>query len=297
MLTSSRDRPLPTSYARPQFKVAVAVPPSNDVDVFANDVGFIAIVDENGELAGFNVAAGGGMGVTHGNKKTYPRTADVLGFCTVEQGKDVAEKIMLVQRDNGNRVECVSQSQIFLAGADFWCFCSRKNARLKYTIDRMGLKEFQAEVERRLGYKLEPARAFNFTSNVDEFGWITGEDGRHHYTTFIENGRVQDEPEKNFKAGLREIAKVHKGDFKLTANQHIIISNVTDEDLPGIKRLLAEYKLDNINHSGLRLSSSACVSFPTCGTFYSLQSLHESNANFRRFVSIRTGHGRVRTCT
>ena len=98
------------SYTHSQFKIAVAVPPSNDVDVFANDVGFIAIVDEKGGLAGFNVTAGGGMGVTHGNKKTYPRTADVLGFCTVEQGKDVAEKIMLVQRDNGNRVEYASKS-------------------------------------------------------------------------------------------------------------------------------------------------------------------------------------------
>jgi len=233
-------------YLPRKFKIAVAVPPSNDVDVFANDVGFIAIVDEQGGLAGFNLTAGGGMGVTHGNKKTYPRVADVLGFCTVEQGKDVAEKIMLVQRDNGNRVD-------------------RKNARLKYTIDRMGLENFQAEVERRLGYKLQPARQFNFTSNVDEFGWVTGEDGRHHYTTFIENGRVQDEPEKNFKTGLREIAKVHKGDFKLTANQHIMISNVTDKELPEIKRLLAEYKMDNLSHSGLRLSSSACVAFPTCG--------------------------------
>ena len=129
----------------------------------------------------------------------------------------------------------------------------------------MGLKKFQTEVEQRLGYRLQPARPFKFTSNVDEFGWVTGEDGRHHYTTFIENGRVQDEPEKNFKTGLREIAKVLKGNFKLTANQHIIISNVSDEELPEIKRLLAEYKLDNLNHSGLRLSSSACVAFPTCG--------------------------------
>lgn len=88
-----------------QFKVAVSVPPTNDVDVFANDVGFIAIVDKNGNLEGFNVTAGGGMGVTHGNKKTYPRLGDVLGFCTVEEGKEVAEKIMLVQRDNGNRQE------------------------------------------------------------------------------------------------------------------------------------------------------------------------------------------------
>ena len=139
----------------------------------------------------------------------------------------------------------------------------------------MGLEGFLAEVERRLGYKLQPARPFNFTSNIDEFGWVTGEDGRHHYTTFIENGRVQDEPEKNFKTGLQEIAKVHKGDFKLTANQHIMISNVADEELPRIKRLLAEYKLDNVNHSGLRLSSSACVAFPTCGMSYSSLNPHQ----------------------
>ena len=91
-----------------QFKVAVAVPPTNDVDVFANDVGFIAIIGEDGELAGFNVTAGGGMGVTHGNKKTYPRTGSILGFVTPEKGVAVAEKIMIVQRDNGNRVEYVS---------------------------------------------------------------------------------------------------------------------------------------------------------------------------------------------
>ena len=92
----------------PQFKIAVAVPPTNDVDVFANDLGFIAIVDDNGELQGFNVAIGGGMGVTHGNKKTYPRLGNIIGFCTPEQGKHVAEKVIIVQRDNGNRVECVS---------------------------------------------------------------------------------------------------------------------------------------------------------------------------------------------
>ncbi|KAI0658013.1 sulfite reductase subunit beta [Cubamyces menziesii] len=233
-------------YLPRKFKVAVAIPPNNDVDVFANDVGFIAITDENGELAGFNVTAGGGMGVTHGNKKTYPRTGDILGFCTVAQGVDVAEKIMLVQRDNGNRAD-------------------RKNARLKYTIDRMGLDNFKAEVERRLGYQLQPARPFTFDRNIDDLGWTTGEDGKHHFTCFIENGRIQDEPERDFKAGLREIAKVHKGAFRLTANQHLIITDVATEDLPTIKRILAQYKLDNVSQSGLRLSSSACVAFPTCG--------------------------------
>ncbi|KAG9312937.1 hypothetical protein JVU11DRAFT_6371 [Chiua virens] len=229
-----------------QFKVAIAVPPYNDVDVFANDLGFIAIVDEDGELEGFNVAIGGGMGVTHGNKKTYPRIADVIGFCTVEQGALVAEKVMLTQRDNGNRAE-------------------RKNARLKYTVDRMGLDHFKSEVESRLGFKLGPAQPYTFESNIDHFGWTVGEDGRHHVTIYIENGRVQDEPGREFKTGLREIAKVHKGTFRLTSNQHLVISEVPTEEVPRIKALLAEYKLDNLNYSGLRLSASACVAFPTCG--------------------------------
>jgi sulfite reductase (NADPH) hemoprotein beta-component len=129
----------------------------------------------------------------------------------------------------------------------------------------MGLTNFKAEVERRLGYELQPARPYKFDSNIDEFGWVTGEDGKHHCTVFIENGRVQDEPGRSFKTGMREIAKVHKGNFRMTANQHVTIADVASEDLPTIKRLLAEYKLDDLSHSGLRLSSSACVAFPTCG--------------------------------
>ena len=128
----------------------------------------------------------------------------------------------------------------------------------------MGLDNFKAAVEKLLGYQLQPPRPFTFDKNIDDFGWITGEDGKHHFTCFIENGRIQDEPEKDFKTGLREIAKVHKDTFRTTANQHLIILGVATEDLPTIKRLLTRYKLDTINHSGLRLSSSACVAFPTC---------------------------------
>ncbi|KAL0580592.1 Sulfite reductase [NADPH] subunit beta [Marasmius crinis-equi] len=233
-------------YLPRKFKIAVAVPPTNDVDVFANDLGFIAIVNEDGTLAGFDVSIGGGMGVTFGNKKTYPRVADVIGFCTPEQGKHVAQAVVLTQRDNGNRAD-------------------RKTARLKYTIDRMGLDVFKAEVEKRLGHKLEPARSYTFDRNVDDFGWVTGENGKHHFTMFIENGRIQDEPGKNFKSGLREIAKIHTGNFRLTANQHLVISDVVDENLTPIKLILAKYKMDNLSQTGLRLSSSACVAFPTCG--------------------------------
>jgi len=154
--------------------------------------------------------------------------------------------VLTVQRDNGNRKD-------------------RKNARLKYTIDRMGLDAFKAAVEERIGWTLPPARAYKFESNVDKFGWQTGHDGKHHFAMFIENGRVQDEPGKAFKTGLQALAKAHRGTFRLTCNQHLVLSEVTDDKLPEMKALLAEHGLDHLAYSGLRLSSSACVAFPTCG--------------------------------
>ncbi|GAA5948800.1 hypothetical protein JCM3765_003905 [Sporobolomyces pararoseus] len=239
--------PLYGEYYLPRkFKIAIAVPPTNDVDVYCHDLGYIAILDENKKLAGFNVTIGGGMGVTHSMKTTYPRLADVVGFITPDQGLDVAKAVLTTQRDNGNRM-------------------NRKNARVKYTVDRMGIDNFKAEVEKRLGWKLQPARAFEFTSNVDQFGWQTGEDGRRHFTAFIENGRVQDEPGKPFKTAMREIAKVHKGTFRLTANQHVIIADIPPEEEQTIRGLLSKYHLDQVDFSALRLSSAACVALPTCG--------------------------------
>ncbi|KAH8921286.1 hypothetical protein BT69DRAFT_1320883 [Atractiella rhizophila] len=233
-------------YLPRKFKMAVAIPPNNEVDIYANDVGFIAIIDQiTNTLSGFNVTVGGGMGVTHGNKKTYPRLADVIGFITPEQGCEVAEKIMTTQRDNGNRTD-------------------RKNARLKYTIDRMGLGAFKAEVENRLGWKFQDPKPFTFTSNVDNFGWRESGDGKTcSFVAFIENGRVKDEEGKPFRTGLREIAKVHKGVFRLTPNQHLIIADIPVSERPIIEALLQKYHLDNVDFSGLRLSSSACVAFPT----------------------------------
>jgi len=142
---------------------------------------------------------------------------------------------------------------------------SRKNGRLKYTISRAGLGNFKAEMEKRLGFQFEPARPFTFDRNIDDFGWHIGDDGKHHFTCFIENGRVQDEPGREYKTALRVIAEVHKGEFRLTPNQHVVISNIATSDVPEIKRLLAHYRLDNLDFTGLRLSSSACVAFPTCG--------------------------------
>ncbi|TKA55902.1 hypothetical protein B0A53_01599 [Rhodotorula sp. CCFEE 5036] len=239
--------PLYGEYYLPRkFKIAIAVPPYNDVDVFCHDLGYIAILDDDKQLLGFNVTIGGGMGVTHSMKTTYPRLANVVGFCTPDQGLEVAKAVLTTQRDNGNRA-------------------NRKNARVKYTVDRMGIENFTAEVEKRLGYKLQPARPYEFTSNVDHFGWQTGSDGRRHFTAFIENGRVQDEPGKPFKTAMREIAKVHKGVFRLTANQHVIIADIPPEEEKTIQGLLNKYGLDKTDFSALRLSSAACVALPTCG--------------------------------
>ncbi|KAL2190540.1 sulphite reductase hemo protein, beta subunit [Thermothelomyces heterothallicus CBS 203.75] len=234
------------TYLPRKFKISIAIPPHNDVDVYAHDIGLIAIKGDDGNLEGFNLLAGGGMGTTHNNKKTYPQLGRMLGFVRADEVHIACEKVMLVQRDYGDRK-------------------NRKHARLKYTIDDMGLDVFRGKVEELWGKQFQPARPFHFASNVDTFGWTKDENGMNHFTFFIENGRIEDTAEFRMKTGLREIAKVHKGEFRLTPNQHLILSNVADEDLPAIKALMAEYKLDNLQFSGLRLSSSACVAFPTCG--------------------------------
>ncbi|KAL2121629.1 hypothetical protein VTJ04DRAFT_5656 [Mycothermus thermophilus] len=234
------------TYLPRKFKISIAIPPHNDVDVYAHDIGLIAIKGEDGRLEGFNLLVGGGMGTTHNNKKTYPQIGRMLGFVSAEDVHIACEKVMLVQRDYGDRK-------------------NRKHARLKYTVDDMGVDVFKGKVEELWGKTFGPARPFHFDSNIDTFGWTKDELGMNHFTMFIENGRVEDTADFQMKTGLREIALVHKGEFRLTPNQHLILSNVADEDLPQIKELLAKYKLDNLHHSGLRLSSSACVAFPTCG--------------------------------
>jgi sulfite reductase (NADPH) hemoprotein beta-component len=234
------------TYLPRKFKIAIAVPPSNDVDVLAHDLGFIAIVDGD-RLAGFNVSVGGGMGMTHGEPATYPRLADVIGFCTPDQVLAVTEQVVAVQRDFGDRSD-------------------RKHARLKYTIDDRGIDWFTGELASRLGYRLEAARPFHFETNGDRYGWTDGIDGKLHLTLFIENGRVRDTPDCELMTGLREIAKIHDGDFRLTANQNLIIANIDPAKRPQIESLLARHRLaDGDGRSALRLNAMACVALPTCG--------------------------------
>jgi sulfite reductase (NADPH) hemoprotein beta-component len=232
------------TYLPRKFKSAVAIPPYNDVDVFAHCLGYIAIVEHN-KLVGFNVTVGGGMGQTHGNKATYPVLAKILGFCTVEQAVRVGEAVMLVQRDHGDRN-------------------NRKHARLKYTIEDMGLDKFKEQVESRLGFELLESRPYKFISNVDRYGWTLGTDGKWMYTLYIPNGRVKDSPEAQLMTGLYEIAQAHKGDFRLSPNQNLIIGGILGSDKGKIENLLHKYKLSHSQLSGLRLGSMACVALPTC---------------------------------
>ncbi len=234
------------TYLPRKFKTGFAVPPSNDVDIYTQDLGFIAI-GEDGKLLGYNLSVGGGLGMSHGDTKTYPRLANVIGYLPREKVVEVAEKVLTVQRDFGDRT-------------------NRKHARLKYTIEDRGVDWFKSELESRLGWKLGETRPFEFTSSGDRYGWTKGTDGNWHYGLFIQNGRLRDTEDLPAKTGLREIAKIHTGDFRLTANQNLVIGGVTEEQKPRIEALLKQYKLDIPERiTGLRLNSMACVALPTCG--------------------------------
>lgn len=233
-------------YLPRKFKIGIAIPPSNDTDVYSQDIGIIAIVEDN-ELKGFNITVGGGMGMTHGDDETYPQLGHLIGFVTPEQLLVTTEKIVTIQRDFGNRIE-------------------RKNARFKYTIDRYGIEWFKEELHKRLGFELEEARQFHFERTGDEYGWVKGENGSWHFTLFVQGGRVKDFEDYPLMTGLREIAKVHEGRFFMTPNQNLVISDITPTKKRKIQSLITKYKLtDGKHYSALRRNSIACVSLPTCG--------------------------------
>ncbi|CAM3972712.1 assimilatory sulfite reductase (NADPH) hemoprotein subunit [Aeromonas bestiarum] len=235
---------LGSNYLPRKFKTTVVIPPHNDIDVHANDLNFVAIA-EGGKLVGFNVLVGGGLAMTHGDTSTYPRKASDFGFIPLSHVLEVAAAVVSTQRDWGNRV-------------------NRKNAKTKYTLERVGVEAFKAEVESRAGIPFGPVRPYEFTSRGDRFGWVEGIDGKHHLTLFIENGRLLDFPGKPLKTGMLEIAKIHQGDFRLTANQNLIIAGVPASEKARIEALARQYGLLDDGVSEQRKQSMACVALPTC---------------------------------
>jgi sulfite reductase (NADPH) hemoprotein beta-component len=233
------------TYLPRKFKIVLAVPPSNDVDVFAHDLGFIAILGENGEVTGWNVTVGGGMGMTHGEPDTYPRTADLMGYCETRDAVAIVEAVVTVQRDWGDRA-------------------NRKHARLKYTVEDRGLDFFRAEVVRRSGVALEAAKPFVFSSTGDRYGWSHGADGRSHLTLYVENGRIHDRAGAQQMSALRQIAQSHDGEFRITPNQNLIVANIETGKQAEIHWIAKESGL-LAPWSGLRRNAMACVALPTCG--------------------------------
>ena len=234
-------------YMPRKFKIAIAIPPNNDVDVFGNDIGLIAI-NEKDKLKGFNIAIGGGLSTTHDNPDTYARLGTVIGFADSEEKtlKAIYE-ILTVQRDYGNRSD-------------------RKLARLKYTLDRLGVEWFKKEVENRTGFAFEEAKPYTFNSRSDYYGWEQNHEGLWYYTVFVENGRILDDENVLLKSALLAIAKTGKVTFRFTANQNVIISDVDENDKEVIDQILREYKIieHTNNASPIRKNAMACVALPTC---------------------------------
>eukprot|EP00820_Chromera_velia_P016650 Cvel_6332.t1-p1 / transcript=Cvel_6332.t1 / gene=Cvel_6332 / organism=Chromera_velia_CCMP2878 / gene_product=Sulfite reductase [NADPH] subunit beta, putative / transcript_product=Sulfite reductase [NADPH] subunit beta, putative / location=Cvel_scaffold307:57133-62682(-) / protein_length=954 / sequence_SO=supercontig / SO=protein_coding / is_pseudo=false len=234
------------TYLPRKFKVAVAIPPYNDVDVLAHCVGFVAIINpDGGALEGFTVTVGGGMGTTNGNAKTFPRVADDLCFCTPEQAKHMLATILTVQRDYGDRTD-------------------RKVARFKYTVHKYGVGFIRAEVEKRMGVRFEDPRPYQFTTRQDLYGWAQTTDGLWHYGIFLDMGRVIDTEHLKMKTALRHIAQEHKGVFRLTCNQGLIISDIPQEDKDKMQGLINMYGLQVDKLSAMRMNAVACVALPTC---------------------------------
>ena len=234
------------AYLPRKFKVAFAVPPVNEVDIYANDLGFVAIV-ENGSLTGYNVLAGGGLGMSHGNANTFPRLADVIGFITPDHLEAAAKVVLTIHRDFGDRT-------------------NRKHARLKYVIHERGVDWFRAEFERRLGAGLEPARPFTFTRHGDQFGWHPQADGNWFLGIFVENGRIANRDGYQLKTALRRAIEAFVPEVRLTAWQNLLLVGVKPEDRASIDAILAEHGVSSKNpFSRTRLASMACPSMPTCG--------------------------------
>jgi sulfite reductase (NADPH) hemoprotein beta-component len=236
---------LGATYLPRKFKAAIVTPPNNDVDVFAQDLGFIAIA-EGGKLVGFNLTVGGGHGAAHGEPETFPRLANVVGFLPADQLLTVAATVVMIQRDFGDRT-------------------NRKHARLKYTIADRGIEWFHQELTHRLGGSLAAARPFELTSQGDRFGWIEGVDGRWHLTLRIEAGRIADREGARHLTGLERLAEIHDGDFRLTPNQNLIVANVAAAARSRIDLLAAEYGLKRaLEAPPVRRDALACVALPTC---------------------------------
>jgi sulfite reductase (ferredoxin) len=224
----------------------MAYPDDNCVDVYTNDLGIVPEISE-GRLNGFNLLAGGGMGMSHGSKETFPRLADPLCFVERDELLEIAKAIVLVQRDFGDRT-------------------SRKHARLKYLIHDRGLAWFRSEVERRFGKKMNPPHPISWNGFEDHLGWQEQGGGLWYYGVSIENGRIKDEGPLRLKSGLKALVERFRTPVYLTPTQDFLISNIESGHKQELEALLASYGIARPEFlSALHKNSMACPALPTCG--------------------------------
>jgi sulfite reductase (ferredoxin) len=235
-----------TTYLPRKFKAAIAFAGDNCMDIFTNDAGLIALFDGDA-LAGFNVVAGGGMGVTHNKEATFARLADVIGFVGPEHAVDVVKAIVTVHRDFGDRT-------------------NRKHARLKYVLEEQGVEWFRRELQARVPFPIEPARPMPAFVVHDHLGWASYAPGRWSLGLPVDSGRIADVGAVRLRTGIREVVARVGASVQLTAQQNILLSDIRDEDREAVEALLDAHGIVTVDRiSGVRRNSLACPALPTCG--------------------------------
>lgn len=233
-------------YLPRKFKSAIALPEDNCVDVLTNDLGLV-VVHKNGKIEGYNIFAGGGMGMTHGMAKTYPRLATPVCFATPDEVIDAATAVVKVQRDYGNRED-------------------RKNARLKYTIDRLGQEKFNALVSEYFGRPLAPATGETVFGYDNHLGWHDQGDGKWWVGVHVLSGRVADGKMGTIRTGLRDIIKKYRPAIRVTAQQNLLLCDIAPSQRQEIEAELTKHGMGTGRVLGnLAQDTMACVSMPTCG--------------------------------
>ena len=255
--TDAQEEPIyGKQYLPRKFKVAIAIPPRNDVDVYANDLGFIAQV-EGGEVQGYTVVVGGGFGMTHGNQNTYPVLAKPLAYVQREQVIQTAVAVVTVQRDFGNRTD-------------------RKRARLKYLIDEKGIEWFREEVQARLAFALQAPKQVRWDTVSDLLGWHRQGDGKLFCGIWIQEGRIKDAEGVNTRSAFAKIAREFGFPVRLTTNCNLIFYNIDPAQKAAVDQILIEHGIQRSEDlTPVRQLAQACVALPTCG-----QALAESERVF-----------------
>ena len=234
------------TYLPRKFKSGIGLPYDNCIDIYTQDLGFLAII-RDGKVVGFNVLVGGGMGTTPANKKTYPALAKRMAFCTLEQVCAVAEAVVKVQRDHGNRED-------------------RKQARMKYLVDRWGIERFRSTVEEYYGGKLPDCEPDDVTGHDDHIGWFEQGDGKWFYGLNIENGRVKDDERTQLKQAIRDVCNEFGFPLRVTSHQSLLFCDVESSQREALMRVFRRYGVKTSEEfSTVRRWSMACVAWPTCG--------------------------------